>query len=65
MRKHWRLYAKTWTLGIADEVTVVRGSAANCSRNYTCDIAFFDPPYEQDRRVQPRSSTARQPFVIL
>lgn len=35
------------SLGIADQVTVVRGSAANLLGHYHADIAFLDPPYEQ------------------
>lgn len=35
------------TLGLKDEATVVRGSAAVLLHNYPCDIAFLDPPYEQ------------------
>lgn len=34
-------------LGIKEEATVVRGNAAAVLRNYPCDIAFIDPPYEQ------------------
>jgi 16S rRNA (guanine966-N2)-methyltransferase len=35
-------------LGIANEVTVVRGSVATLLANHPCDIAFLDPPYEQE-----------------
>ena len=35
------------SLGIADDVSIVRGEAAVLLRNYPCDIAFVDPPYEQ------------------
>jgi 16S rRNA (guanine(966)-N(2))-methyltransferase RsmD len=35
------------SLGVANEVTVVRGSAAIVLPNYSADIAFIDPPYEQ------------------
>lgn len=35
------------SLGIADEVTVVRGSAPVLLPNYKADIAFLDPPYDQ------------------
>jgi 16S rRNA (guanine(966)-N(2))-methyltransferase RsmD len=35
-------------LGLEDEATVVRGSAAVMLHNYPCDIAFIDPPYEQE-----------------
>jgi 16S rRNA (guanine(966)-N(2))-methyltransferase RsmD len=35
------------TLGIENDATVVRGSAAVLLRNYPCDVAFIDPPYEQ------------------
>lgn len=34
-------------LGIGGEATVVRGSAATLLGNYSADIAFIDPPYEQ------------------
>lgn len=34
------------SLGIKDEATVVRGSAAVLLPNYPADIAFLDPPYE-------------------
>jgi 16S rRNA (guanine(966)-N(2))-methyltransferase RsmD len=34
-------------LGIDNEATVVRGSAAVLLRNYPCEIAFLDPPYDQ------------------
>jgi 16S rRNA (guanine966-N2)-methyltransferase len=34
------------SLGVAGEVTLVRGSAAVLLSNYKCDIAFIDPPYE-------------------
>ncbi|MBV8550805.1 MAG: 16S rRNA (guanine(966)-N(2))-methyltransferase RsmD [Acidobacteriaceae bacterium] len=34
------------SLGIGDKVTTVRGSATVLLRNYPCDIAFVDPPYE-------------------
>ena len=34
-------------LGIDDDVTVVRGSAAVLLPNYKADIAFIDPPYDQ------------------
>ena len=35
------------SLGIGDEATVVRGSAAVLLHNHPCDIAFIDPPYQQ------------------
>jgi 16S rRNA (guanine966-N2)-methyltransferase len=35
-------------LGIRGEVTVVRGSVATLLPSYPCDIAFLDPPYEQE-----------------
>lgn len=35
------------SLGIANDATVVRGSAAMLLHNYPCDIAFIDPPYVQ------------------
>jgi 16S rRNA (guanine(966)-N(2))-methyltransferase RsmD len=35
------------SLGIANNVTVVRGSAAVLLPNYKAEIAFLDPPYEQ------------------
>jgi 16S rRNA (guanine(966)-N(2))-methyltransferase RsmD len=35
------------SLQVTDEVTVVRGAAGILLRNYRCDIAFIDPPYEQ------------------
>jgi 16S rRNA (guanine966-N2)-methyltransferase len=35
-------------LGLKDEATVVRGSAAALLHNYPCDIAFVDPPYDQE-----------------
>src|SRR5581483_7190116 len=35
------------TLGAEDRATVVRGSAAVLLHNYSCDIAFVDPPYDQ------------------
>ncbi len=35
------------SLGIEDQVSIVRGSAAALLRNYPCDIAFIDPPYDQ------------------
>jgi 16S rRNA (guanine(966)-N(2))-methyltransferase RsmD len=35
------------SLGIANQVTVVRGNAAHLVGNYPADIAFLDPPYEQ------------------
>jgi 16S rRNA (guanine966-N2)-methyltransferase len=35
------------SLDIGSEVTVVRGNAVALLRNYPCDIAFVDPPYEQ------------------
>lgn len=35
------------SLGIKDEVTVVRGRAASLIASYKADIAFLDPPYEQ------------------
>jgi len=35
------------SLAIAQEVTVVRGRAAIFLPNYSADIAFIDPPYEQ------------------
>lgn len=35
------------SLAIANEVSVVRGSAAIVLPNYSADIAFIDPPYEQ------------------
>jgi 16S rRNA (guanine966-N2)-methyltransferase len=34
-------------LNAADRATVVRGSSAVLLPNYSCDIAFLDPPYEQ------------------
>lgn len=34
-------------LGIEDDVSIVRGSAAVLIPNYPCDVAFVDPPYEQ------------------
>jgi 16S rRNA (guanine(966)-N(2))-methyltransferase RsmD len=34
-------------LGVEDQATVVRGSAATLLHNYPCDIAFIDPPYDQ------------------
>jgi len=34
-------------LGIAREVTVVRGNAASAVLNYQADIVFLDPPYDQ------------------
>lgn len=34
------------SLGLEDAATVVRGNAAALLRNYPCDIAFVDPPYE-------------------
>jgi 16S rRNA (guanine966-N2)-methyltransferase len=34
-------------LGLKDEATVVRGSAALLLHNYPCDIAFVDPPYDE------------------
>lgn len=35
------------TLGITDEATVVRGSAALLLHNHPCEIAFLDPPYDE------------------
>ena len=35
------------SLGIENEVTIVRGAAAMLLHNYKCDIAFIDPPYEE------------------
>jgi 16S rRNA (guanine966-N2)-methyltransferase len=35
------------TLGIEDDVSIVRGSAAFLIPNYQCDIAFIDPPYDR------------------
>jgi 16S rRNA (guanine966-N2)-methyltransferase len=37
------------SLGIKDEATVVRGSAAILVPNYPADIAFLDPPYKQTK----------------
>jgi 16S rRNA (guanine(966)-N(2))-methyltransferase RsmD len=34
-------------LGVGEEVTVLRGSAARFLEGVTADIAFVDPPYEQ------------------
>ena len=34
-------------LKIADDVSIVRGSAPVLIPNYPCDIAFIDPPYDQ------------------
>jgi 16S rRNA (guanine(966)-N(2))-methyltransferase RsmD len=34
-------------LGVENEATVVRGSAATLLHNHPCDIAFIDPPYDQ------------------
>jgi 16S rRNA (guanine966-N2)-methyltransferase len=34
-------------LGLNDEATVVRGSAVVLLHNYPCDIAFLDPPYDE------------------
>jgi 16S rRNA (guanine966-N2)-methyltransferase len=34
-------------LGVREEVTVLRGSAARLLEGITADIAFVDPPYEQ------------------
>lgn len=36
------------SLNIHAEVTVVRGSASVLLSNYPADIAFIDPPYEQE-----------------
>ncbi|HEX4772665.1 MAG TPA: 16S rRNA (guanine(966)-N(2))-methyltransferase RsmD [Bryobacteraceae bacterium] len=35
------------SLGLGTEATVVRGAAVAKLRDYACDIAFLDPPYEQ------------------
>jgi 16S rRNA (guanine966-N2)-methyltransferase len=37
------------SLGIEGEATLVRGSAATSLRNYSPDIAFIDPPYEDTK----------------
>lgn len=37
------------SLEIEKEVTVIRGSAARLLRNYRPDIAFIDPPYQEQR----------------
>src|SRR5689334_9671332 len=34
------------SLGIKDDVTVVRGASAVLLRNYPSEIAFIDPPYD-------------------
>jgi len=36
------------SLGIENEVTVVRGSASVLLPNHPADIAFIDPPYDQE-----------------
>jgi len=35
------------SLGIAEEVTVARGSVVSLLPNFNADIAFIDPPYER------------------
>lgn len=37
------------SLGIEDEIEVVQGSAAKLLSKYPCDIAFVDPPYDQEQ----------------
>ncbi|HZQ52480.1 MAG TPA: 16S rRNA (guanine(966)-N(2))-methyltransferase RsmD [Bryobacteraceae bacterium] len=50
-----------------DEITVVRGSAAVLLGNYPADIAFVDPPYDQEKQYGESLvalSNARCPLVI-
>ena len=50
-----------------DEITVVRGSAAVLLGNYPADIAFIDPPYDQEKQYSEALaalSDARCPLVI-
>lgn len=50
-----------------EEITVVRGSAPILLGNYPADIAFIDPPYDQEKQYGESLaalSNARCPLVI-
>jgi 16S rRNA (guanine966-N2)-methyltransferase len=55
------------SLGIENEVTVVRGSAVTLLGNYPADIAFLDPPYNRPKEYAEALlalSAAHCPLVI-